>query len=225
MSVAIQDRYAALAPTPSSLSCGRAATRIDAQPGQVCLDLGSGRGADVLALAGRVGPAGHAYGVDLTPAMVDHAKAQALKAGVDNVTFLQSAIERLPLATGLADWVTSNCVLNHVDDKPQAWREIARVLKPGGRFIVSDIYAVERIADRWRSDPQAVAECWGGAITRDEYLAAVHQAGLEEVTVLDEGAPREKGQARVASFTLAGRKPARPQPTGSGVHAKEVKIP
>ena len=205
---AIQTRYEELAESSCCLSCGVAASRCEPTEGQVCVDLGSGRGTDVLRLADKVGPSGHVYGIDVTDAMLEKARKTARKLGVTHVTFLRSDLEAIALPDASTDWVTSNCVLNHVADKPRVWREIARILKPGAQFVVSDIYAVEPIAPEDRANPEAVAECWAGAVTRDEYLAEVVGAGLVDVRVTEESAPYRKGRATVASFTLVGRKPA-----------------
>ncbi len=178
-----------------------------AKPGDVCVDLGSGRGTDVIRLAERVGPTGHAYGVDVTDAMLDKAQKTAERLGVTNATFLRGTLEALPLPSSSADWVISNCVLNHATDKAQTWREIARILKPNGRFVVSDIYAVGEIPAEFAGDPAYVAECWAGAVTREAYLVNVGQAGLTGVTISEESAPYEKGKATVASFTISGKKP------------------
>lgn len=208
--LAIQNRYAALAETTSCLSCGSAASRCEPDAGQVCVDLGCGRGRDALSLAGRVGPGGHVYGVDLTAAMLEAARAAAVSAGIENVTFIHSSLESLALPDGVADWVVSNCALNHASDKARVWAEIARVLKPGGRFVVSDIFAVEPIAEAFRNDPVAVAECWAGAETRDAYLGHIGGAGLIEVQVTDESEPYDKGHARIQSFTVSGQRAIRP---------------
>lgn len=205
---AVQERYSALADSSCCLSCGSAAGACEPEPGQVCLDLGSGRGTDVLRFAEAVGPTGHAYGVDLADGMLQKARRTAEKLGVQNATFLRAPLDRLPLPDNSVDWVASNCVLNHASDKLAVWREIARVLKPGGRFVVSDIYAIEAIPEALASDPEAVAECWAGAVPRDEYLGHIAAAGLREVRVVEESKPYEKGQAVVASFTLAGTKAA-----------------
>jgi arsenite methyltransferase len=215
MSVAIERRYTALAESKSCLSCGTALRHAEVRPGQVCVDLGSGRGADVLKLAELVGPSGHAWGLDLTPAMLDTARRTAQERGVANATFRLSSLERLELPAEAADWVFSNCALNHASDKPAVWREISRVLKPGGRFVVSDIYALEAIEARFRDDPQAVAECWAGAVLKDEYLAHIERAGLREVAVVEESAPYAKGAARIASFTVTGLKSDRVDRTRS----------
>lgn len=209
MSEAIETRYGGLAESDCCLSCGAAAQSCEPKPGDVCLDLGSGRGTDVLRLAEAVGPTGHAYGVDVADGMLEKARRTAEKLGVSNATFLRSTFDRVALPEGTVDWVVSNCALNHADDKPAVWLEIARVLKTGGVFVVSDIYAVDEIPEELAKDPEAVAECWAGAVTRAEYLAQVAAAGLVDVRVLEESTPYEKGKATVASFTLTGKKPAR----------------
>ncbi len=209
MKNAIEARYTELAESSCCLSCGTAATRCEPRAGHVCVDLGSGRGTDVLRLAEAVGPEGHAYGVDITDAMLETARKTADKLGIENATFLRSKLERLELPDDTADWVTSNCVLNHADDKAAVWREIARVLKPGGQFVISDIYAVGEIAEEHRNDPAAVAECWAGAVPKAEYLEHIAAAGLVDVEIVEESEPYEKGQATVASFTISGWRPRR----------------
>ena len=206
---AIENRYSKLAESSCCLSCGTAATRCEPRLGEVCVDLGSGRGTDVLRMAETVGPEGHAYGIDLTDAMLERARKTAEKLGVGNATFLRCRLEQLELPDETADWVTSNCVLNHADDKARVWREIARVLKPGGQFVISDIYAVGEIAEEYRNDPEAVAECWAGAVPRQEYLEHIAAAGLVDVQIVEESAPYEKGEATVASFTISGQRPRR----------------
>lgn len=204
---ALRARYDALAADPhASLSCGGAADLADVRAGDVCADLGCGRGRDVVALARRVGAEGHVYGLDASPAMIEAAAQRARDAGASQVTLRASSLEALALPDASVDWVVSNCALNHARDKALVWREIARVLRPGGRFVVSDIYAVDPIDARYRDDPTAVAECWAGAETRGEYLAHVAAAGLDEVAVLSERAPYVKREATLASFTLTGRK-------------------
>lgn len=209
MSQAIERRYAELAASDCCLSCGTAVTRCEPKAGQVCVDVGSGRGTDVLRLAEAVGPNGHAYGIDVTHAMLERARQTAAKLGVSNASFLHGELERLGLPDQTADWVVSNCVLNHARDKRAAWREIARILKPGGQFVVSDVYAVGEIDAAFRDDPEAVAECWAGAVPKREYLEQIASAGLVDVEVVEESVPYAKGQATVASFTVSGRRPAR----------------
>jgi len=164
-------------------------------------------------LAERVGNVGHAYGIDITDSMLEKARRTAEKLGVTNVTFRKADLAALPLGDSEIDWVTSNCVLNHDADKAAVWREIARVLKPGGQFVVSDIYALEPVPEVYRNDPDAVAECWAGAILKSEYLAAIGNAGLTNINILEESAPYEKGKIKVASFTLSGARPGNVAPS------------
>lgn len=203
---AIGQRYGGLAESSCCLSCGGAIRYAEARPGESCLDLGSGRGQDVLRLAEAVGPDGHAYGLDVSDGMLDKSRRNAEKLGLSNVTFLKSVLESIPLPDAAVDLVVSNCTINHASDKAAVWSEIHRVLRPGGRFVVSDIYATEDVPDEYRNDPEAVAECWAGAVRRDVYLATVEAAGLTGLSVLEESAPYDKGRIRVASLTLAGRK-------------------
>lgn len=207
MTDAIETRYGALAEAACCLSCGSAVGYITATPGQVCVDLGSGRGTDVLRLAEQVAPNGQAYGIDITEVMLDKARKTAEKTGISNASFLRADLEALPLADSSVDWVTSNCVLNHASDKSKVWREIARILRPGGRFVVSDIYAVEPVPDVYRNDPAAIAECWAGAILKEGYVTTIAAAGLVDFEILEESAPYKKGKAIVASFTIAGAMP------------------
>jgi ubiquinone/menaquinone biosynthesis C-methylase UbiE len=208
MTEAINQRYSKLSQTECCLSCGGAAGYCEPRPGQTCVDLGSGQGTDVLRLAAEVGPSGTVYGVDVADGMLEKARRAAEKLGVTNARFVKSELESLALPDQTADWLISNCTLNHAGDKNQVWREIFRVLKKGGRFVVSDIYAVDEIAEEFRNDPEAVAECWAGAIRREEYLRCIEEAGLTRVRILEESAPYEKGKTRVASFTIAGVRPA-----------------
>jgi ubiquinone/menaquinone biosynthesis C-methylase UbiE len=148
------------------------------------------------------------YGIDVADGMLDKARRSADKLGVKNAHFIRSELEALALPDQTADWLISNCTLNHAGDKQQVWREIFRVLKKGGHFVVSDIYAVDDIPDAYRNDPEAIAECWAGAIRREAYLRCIEEAGLTGVSILEESAPYEKGKTRVASFTIAGMRPA-----------------
>jgi len=202
-------RYSALAEQDCCLSCGGAIDLAVPTAGEICIDLGSGRGQDVLRLAEAVGPAGFAYGVDLAEGMLAKARRTAEKLGVKNVRFVQSELEAIDLPRSIADLIVSNCTINHSGDKSAVWSEIHRLLRKGGRFVVSDIYAVEPVPEQYRNDPAAVAECWAGAVTKDEYLATVAAAGLEDVQILEESAPYPKGAISVVSLTLSGRKPGK----------------
>jgi arsenite methyltransferase len=202
----INARYSGLAESNCCLSCGGAVERAAVSPGEVCVDLGSGRGTDVLRMADIAGPGGFAYGIDVSDGMLEKARSAAVRLGVANVSFMKSELEAIGLGDGIADVVVSNCTINHAADKRRVWREIYRILKTGGRFVVSDIYASGEVPENYRDDPQAVAECWAGAVTREEYLDAVSSAGFAEVKILEESRPYLKGDIEVASWTISARK-------------------
>ena len=162
----INNRYTNLSETTCCLSCGGAINHAGVRPGEVCLDLGSGRGNDVIRMAEEAGENGFAYGIDLSDGMVKKARTNLIKFGVTNAEIIQSDMESLPLKDNSVDVTISNCTINHSSNKEAVWSEVFRVLKPGGRFVVSDIYSTTPIADEYRNDPQAVAECWAGAVTR-----------------------------------------------------------
>ena len=202
----INERYTNLSETTCCLSCGGAINHAVVQPGEVCLDLGSGRGNDVIRMAEEAGENGFAYGIDLSDGMVKKARTNLEKFGVTNAEIIQSEMESLPLKDNSVDVTISNCTINHSSNKEAVWSEVFRVLKPGGRFVVSDIYATAPIADEYRNDPQAVAECWAGAVTRAEYLTMLEETGFTNIKILEESEPYAKGMAEVASFTVYGEK-------------------
>ena len=202
----INERYTNLSETTCCLSCGGAINHAVVQPGEVCLDLGSGRGNDVIRMAEEAGENGFAYGIDLSDGMVKKARTNLDKFGVTNAEIIQSEMESLPLNDNSVDVTISNCTINHSSNKEAVWSEVFRVLKPGGRFVVSDIYATAPIADEYRNDPQAVAECWAGAVTRVEYLTMLEETGFTNIKILEESEPYAKGMAEVASFTVYGEK-------------------
>jgi arsenite methyltransferase len=204
----INTRYSKLADSDCCLSCGGAINYAEPQTGEVCVDLGSGRGTDVLRMAETVGETGFVYGIDISDGMLDKARHNAEKFGVSNVRFVRSELEKLELPDKVADLVISNCTLNHATDKQSVWNEIHRILKKGGRFVISDIYATKTIAEEYRNDPVAVAECWAGSVTRSEYMQQLEKAGFASVEIIEESAPYAKGNAEVASFTIAGKKEA-----------------
>ncbi len=204
----INTRYSELAESECCLSCGGAINYAEPKIGEVCVDLGSGRGNDVIRMAESVGKIGFVYGIDISDGMLEKARRNAYKFGVTNVSFVRSELEKLELPDHVADLVISNCTLNHASDKQAVWNEIFRILKNGGRFVISDIYATAAIADEYRNDPVAVAECWAGSVTRAEYMLHLEKAGFTVVEILEESAPYAKGNAEVASFTLAGKKPS-----------------
>ena len=202
----INNRYSELAESECCLSCGGAINYAEPKTGEVCVDLGSGRGTDVLRMAESVGSTGFVYGIDISDGMLDKARRNAEKFGVTNVSFVRSELEKLELPDKVADLVISNCTLNHAANKQSVWNEIYRILKKDGRFVISDIYATSAIADEYRNDPVAVAECWAGSVTRSEYMQQLEKAGFASVEIIEESAPYAKGNAEVASFTIAGKK-------------------
>jgi len=204
----INTRYSELAESECCLSCGGAINYAEPKIGEVCVDLGSGRGTDVLRMAESVGKIGFVYGIDISDGMLEKARKNAEKFGVTNVSFVRSELEKLNLPDKVADLVISNCTLNHASDKQAVWNEIYRILKKHGRFVISDIYATAPIADEYRNDPVAVAECWAGSVTRAEYMQHLEKAGFTSVEILEESAPYAKGNAEVCSFTIAGQKGA-----------------
>jgi len=203
---AINERYTSLSETSCCLSCGGAINHAKAQAGEVCVDLGSGRGNDVIRLAEDVGVKGFVYGIDISEGMIAKAIANLEKFEVQNAKILKAELESLPLRNDSVNLVISNCTINHASDKPAVWSEVYRILKKGGRFVVSDIYATQPIADEYRNDPAAVAECWAGSVTRAEYLTMLEDAGFTDIKIFEESEPYAKGQAEVASFTISGKK-------------------
>ncbi|MBN2815010.1 MAG: methyltransferase domain-containing protein [Bacteroidales bacterium] len=202
----INIRYSGLANESCCLSCGGAINYAEPQTGECCVDLGSGRGTDVLRMAEAVGPNGFVYGVDISDGMLQTAQKNAAKLGVNNVSFIRSDLENIAVPGGIANLVISNCTINHASNKHRVWAEIFRILKPGGRFVVSDIYSLEPVPGQYRNDPVAVSECWAGAVTREEYLKTLKETGFKDITILEESKPYSKGLIHVASFTIFGSK-------------------
>ena len=170
------------------LSCGNPTATAHLQPGEVVVDLGCGGGLDVFLAAQKVGPQGRAIGIDMTPAMLDRARANAKSGGYTNVEFHQANIDNLPLLKDSVDCVISNCVLNLAPDKPAVFREIFRVLKPGGRLAVSDIALKAELPEQIASSLAAYVGCIAGALHIEEYQAELRNAGFEHVEVVDSGA-------------------------------------
>lgn len=166
------------------LGCGAPIDHLALQPGETVLDLGSGPGLDAFLAARRVGPTGHVIGVDMTPEMLERARASATKAGLSQVEFREGRLEALPVEDASVDAVTSNCVINLVPDKEAVFREIARVLKPGGRLVISDIILDGRLPEAIEKDLYAYVGCISGAMERGAYFAKLDAAGLAEVKVL-----------------------------------------
>jgi SAM-dependent methyltransferase len=236
----VRERYAEIARSEDScgcgpnadsgLGCGAPLAELALKPGETVIDLGSGPGLEVLEAARAVGPGGRAIGVDMTPEMLARARASAARAGLDNVEFREGRLEALPVASDSADAVTSNCVINLVPDKEQVFREIARVLKPGGRLVISDIVLDGRLPEQIENDVHAYVGCVSGAAPRETYLGWLAAAGLGEVEILSDAdylaelrevAPADTDEllrrggvvwddlaGRVRSVTLRARKPA-----------------
>lgn len=203
----IDKRYTGLSETTCCLSCGGALNYANAVTGEICVDLGSGRGTDVIRLAETVGKDGFVYGIDISEGMIRKAVSTADQLGVKNVEFLHGPLEKLNIADNAVNLVISNCTINHSSDKQSVWDEIYRILKPGGRFVISDIYSSEHVPDEFRNDPVAVSECWAGAVTRSEYLDQLHTSGFNSVFVKEESDPYKKGRIMVSSWTITGQKP------------------
>lgn len=213
-----------------SLGCGNPVALAGIRAGEVVLDLGCGAGLDVFLASHRVGPQGRVIGVDLTPEMVERARASAAAAGLQNVEFRLGDAEAIPAEDGSVDLVISNCVLNLVPDKHKAFREIARVLKPGGRIAISDLVLDGPLPPELQGSEEAYTACLSGALSREEYLGGLAAAGLEDLRVVSEadaaalfsgsccggGGSLSVPQGVVTSIHVTGRKPTRDGGTGSG---------
>ncbi len=167
----------------ASLGCGNPVAVADLREGERVLDLGSGGGIDVLLSARRVGPAGFAYGVDMTDDMLTLARANAARAGAGNVEFRKGTIEAVPLPDGAVDVVISNCVINLSVDKPAVLAEMFRVLVPGGRIGISDVVAEDHLTTADRAAAGSYVGCIAGALSRAEYLAGLTAAGFTDASV------------------------------------------
>jgi SAM-dependent methyltransferase len=168
-------------PSSSALGCGNPTAVADLHDGEVVLDLGSGGGEDVFISAARVGPDGRVYGVDMTDEMLELARRNQREAGVENVEFLKGTIEEVPLADASVDVVISNCVINLSADKAAVFREAARVLRPGGRFAVTDIVADPDMDEETRRDMAEWTGCIAGALTQEEFRRELEAAGFERI--------------------------------------------
>jgi SAM-dependent methyltransferase len=191
LAAAIGYSAAEIAATPDGanmgLSCGNPTAIASLKPGEVVLDLGSGGGFDCFIAGPKVGERGRVIGVDMTADMLAKARrnisSYRAQTGLNNVEFRMGEIEHLPVADGSVDVVISNCVLNLSPDKPQVWREIARVLKPGGRVAVSDLALVQPLPDSVKQDVQALIGCIAGAVLVNETRAMMEQAGLGDIVL------------------------------------------
>src|SRR3981081_1796074 len=185
----------------ASLGCGNPTALAKLNPGEIVLDLGSGGGIDVLLSAKRVGPTGKAYGLDMTDEMLSLANENKRKAGLENVEFLKGEIEHIPLPDNSVDVIISNCVINLSADKDRVLREAFRVLKPGGRFAVSDVVTRGEILPEIRQSVLAWVGCIAGALEENEYRGKLAAAGFEQITL----EPTRISRAEDAREFLAGQ--------------------
>jgi arsenite methyltransferase len=200
------------------LGCGNPLAHAALQPGETVLDLGSGAGVDCFLAARETGPAGRVIGVDMTPSMIEKARANAAKAGAENVEFRLGEIEHLPVADASVDCIISNCVVNLSPDKPQVFREAHRALKPGGRMLLSDLVLTRPLAPELKQNVELYVGCVAGAAMKDDYLAMIRKAGFADVTVVEErgytvgldalpaGSPEREAFASVVSVKVRARR-------------------
>ena len=170
------------------LSCGNPTATAHLRPGEVVVDLGSGGGLDVFLAAKMVGPEGRAIGIDMTTAMIERARENAVKGGYTNVEFYQTTIDQIPLPDASVDCIISNCVINLAPDKPAVFREIERVLRPGGRVALSDIALKHGLPEAVSRSMAAYVGCIAGAVLIDDYRAGLLAAGFQHVEIVDSGA-------------------------------------
>ncbi len=170
------------------LGCGNPIAHAGLEPGQVVLDLGAGAGIDCFLAAREVGPTGRAIGVDMTPAMLEKARANAVRVGATNVEFRLGEIEHLPVADASVDVIISNCVINLSPDKPRVFAEAYRALRPGGRMLISDLVLTRPLPDEVRRNVDLYVGCVAGAALREDYLRLMREAGFADVEVVQESA-------------------------------------
>jgi arsenite methyltransferase len=168
------------------LGCGNPVALASLKPGEVVLDLGSGGGFDCFLAANQVGKKGKVIGVDMTPEMLDRARENVRKGNFDNVEFRLGEIENLPVADNHVDVIISNCVINLAPDKKRVFREGFRVLKPGGRLMVSDIVLLQELPEEIRNSIGAYLGCVAGAVTKNDYMQAIQAAGFQGIRVIEE---------------------------------------
>jgi arsenite methyltransferase len=199
------------------LGCGNPKAIAALKPGEVVIDLGAGGGFDCFLAAHEVGGSGYVIGVDMTPDMLNKARANALKGKFENVEFRLGEIEYLPVADATADVILSNCVINLSPDKLQVFREAFRVLKPGGRLAISDVVATVELPDDMRNDPGLIAGCMGNASLIEDLTGMMHDAGFEQIRIqpkddskefIKDWAPGVNVTDFVVSATIEAIKPA-----------------
>jgi len=181
----IQARYTKESSGRCNLSCGSNLDFLKITSGENVLDLGCGSGSETIQAAMQTGPEGKAVGLDITEAMIDVAHLNAEGIGVSNVWFIKGDIESLPFDESLFDAVTSNCVINHARSKEKVYSEIFRVLKQNGRFVISDAVTKNPLPTEVKNDPEAWAQCFGGAVTEKEYLDSIMSSGFQNIEILN----------------------------------------
>jgi len=187
-----------------SLGCGTPLSYAELKPGETVVDLGSGAGREVLLAAREVGPEGRAIGIDMTVEMIAAARENARRSDLSNAEFRLGEIEHMPVSDDSVDAVISNCVINLVPDKATAFAEAFRILKPGGRMIVSDMVTRGNLPNATRQDLTSWAGCIAGAVDRDDYLAAIERSGFRGMEILAE---TDAAPGQVFSVTIRSRKP------------------
>lgn len=188
-----------------SLGCGNPVALADIRKGETVLDIGSGGGLDVFLASKRVGPEGKVIGLDMTEQMVEKARKNAIKGNYNNVEFKLGEIEDIPVKDNSIDLVMSNCVINLVPDKEKAYREIYRILKPGGRFVISDLVTEKELDESTRNNPEKLVACVGGALTEKGYIGAIKKSGFKNVNILKKSSMVVSG-VKVLSETIKGEK-------------------
>ena len=188
-----------------SLGCGNPVALANIREGETVLDIGSGGGLDVFLASKRVGPEGKVIGLDMTEEMVEKAGKNAIKGNYNNVEFKLGEIEDIPVKDNSIDLVMSNCVINLVPDKEKAYREIYRILKPGGRFVISDLVVEKELDESIRNNPEKLVACVGGALTEKDYIGAIKKSGFKSIKIIEKKSMVVSG-IKVLSETIKGEK-------------------
>jgi len=188
-----------------SLGCDNPVALADIRKGETVLDIGSGGGLDVFLASKKVGPEGKVIGLDMTEQMVEKARKNAIKGNYNNVEFKLGEIENIPVKDNSVDLVMSNCVINLVPDKEKAYQEIYRILKPSGRFVISDLVTERELDESIRNNPEKLVACVGGALTEKGYIGAIKKAGFKNVNILKKSSMVVNG-IKILSETIKGEK-------------------
>lgn len=188
-----------------SLGCGNPVALADIRKGETVLDIGSGGGLDVFLASKKVGPEGKVIGLDMTEQMVEKARKNAIKGNYNNVEFKLGEIENIPVKDNSVDLVMSNCVINLVPDKEKAYQEIYRILKPSGRFVISDLVTEKDLDESIRNNSEKLVACVGGALTEKGYISVIKKAGFKNVKILKKSSMVVNG-IKILSETIKGEK-------------------